>query len=166
MKRKLLSLLVLLVTAATGAWADTTITWNHAFCSNVSASNGFCSDNSYGGIIVTASGGPYCYFDGGLLRLDQGDKLTFTSTVGNIQKIEVYYTYIDQDIPVSVGPGPLIALECHCSSDSGHSRHLHGYHWIRALISSVVGNVWQPMIVFGSQGKNAVKSNPYDICRD
>ena len=99
MKRKLLSLLVLLVTAATGARADTTITWNHAFCSNVSASNGSYSYNSYGGIIVTASGGPYCYFDGGLLRLDQGDKLTFTSTVGNIQKIEVYYTDIDQDIP-------------------------------------------------------------------
>ena len=75
MKRKLLSLLVLLMTAATGAWADTTITWNHAFCSNVSASNGSYSYNSYGGIIVTSSGGVNCQLNAGFLHLDQGDKL-------------------------------------------------------------------------------------------
>ena len=87
-------MLVLLIAVATGAWADTTVTWNSTFCYDVQADYEGHENNSDGGITVTFTSSKE---DGGmkfgeLFLYDERDKLTFTSTVGNIKKIEVYYT--------------------------------------------------------------------------
>ena len=87
--------------------ASDTITWNHYFCMNVEAyydEDEECvieANNTKDGITLTFVGSE---IDDGLTGdyielYDESSILTFTSTVGNIQKIEIYYTENNNAIP-------------------------------------------------------------------
>ena len=96
MKRKLLSLLVLLMTAATGAWADNPIVWN---ASDLDGTGTVTKD----GVTLTPSNGDAridnCFYD-------FGDN-TFSTTLGNFTKIEIVYA----DYPEELGGWSLEILE-------------------------------------------------------
>ena len=94
MQKRILSLLVLLMTAVTGAWADTTVTWTASDMSGIYIDflDGEANNNTIKGITVTSSGG------GGAgdgwertdINLDSGSTtITFTSSVGNIKSIAI-----------------------------------------------------------------------------
>ena len=75
-KTRFISMLVLLMTAVTGAWATITVTWN---ASDITGSgNSFTKD----GVTITAG-----YIDFNNKNFMQGG--TFTTTLGNFTKIEV-----------------------------------------------------------------------------
>ena len=87
--------------------ASDTITWNHYFCMNVEAyydgdeESVIEANNTKDGITLTFVGSE---IDDGLTGdyielYDESSILTFTSTVGNIQKIEIYYTENNDAIP-------------------------------------------------------------------
>ena len=85
MRKKLLSLLVLLMTAVTGAWAETTIvTWT--------SSGSYENNNSRGGVTLSGDVVEYIWDDlsGGEWRLaydyEQG---TFTTSLGNFTSIVI-----------------------------------------------------------------------------
>ncbi len=93
-KTRLLSLLVLLLMTATGAWADTTVTWTASDMSGIYIDflDGEAYNNTIKGITVTSSGG------GGAgdgwertdINLSGGSTtITFTSSVGNIKSIAI-----------------------------------------------------------------------------
>jgi len=99
MKQKVLSILALLLMTATGAWADTTVTWTASDMSGIYID--FCDDEAYNntikGIKVTASGGgmPGDGWDRTDINLDGGSTtITFNSSVGNIKSIAIK-AYID-----------------------------------------------------------------------
>ena len=76
MRKKLLSLLVLLMVAVTGAWATITVTWNNNDITGSGTS--FTKD----GVTITAGN-----IDFNMKNFMQGG--TFTTTLGNFTKIEV-----------------------------------------------------------------------------
>ena len=78
--------------------AGQVITWDNDFCSNVIAYSDWSGqhveeNNTKDGITVTSSDSESNGMQGGLINLYyQENILTFTSTVGDISKIEVYYS--------------------------------------------------------------------------
>lgn len=110
MRKKLFTFLFAALMSVGMFAAQQVITWSAQFCHDVEAyySNGqiFTANNSKDGITVTYSGSDVNDLDGmriGGIFLTGGtnSKMTFTSTVGDISKIEVYYyTNVLEDVPV------------------------------------------------------------------
>ena len=87
-------MLVLLMTAATGAWADTTVTWTASDMSGIYIDfwDGEANNNTIKGITVTSSGGGGA--GDGWRRTDielygGSTTITFTSSVGKIKSIAI-----------------------------------------------------------------------------
>ena len=102
MKKRLLTMLVLLVAVAAGAWADTTVTWTASDMTDLTIDfhGGSAADNTIKGITVTASGGGMGVWQGNNISMDEGSAtITFTSSVGNIKSIAItaqsFYSYGD-----------------------------------------------------------------------
>ena len=91
MKKKLFSLLVLLMVAVTGAWAETTIvTWT--------SSGSYENNNSRGGVTLSGDVVEYIWDDlsGGEWRLAyDSEQGTFTTSLGNFTSIVISGGYID-----------------------------------------------------------------------
>ena len=85
MKKKILTLLVLLMTAVTGAWADTTVTWS---ASNLAGDDTVTKD----GVTLTSSNEDAHSANN---FYDNGDN-TFSTTLGNFTKIEIVCDYPDE----------------------------------------------------------------------
>ena len=86
--------------------ATTTITWDYGFCSGVTARRDegeyLAWDNSKDGITVTYGGSDdYDGIEGGYIELygSSESKMIFSSTVGDISKIEVYYISNEGSVP-------------------------------------------------------------------
>ena len=93
-------MLVLLMTAATGAWADTTVTWTASDVSRIYIDflDGEAYNNTIKGITVTSSGGGSAgaSWEGTDIDLNSGSTtITFTSSVGNIKSIAITAENID-----------------------------------------------------------------------
>ena len=93
-------MLVLLMTAATGAWADTTVTWTASDVSRIYIDflDGEANNNTIKGITVTSSGGGSAgaSWEGTDIDLNSGSTtITFTSSVGNIKSIAITAENID-----------------------------------------------------------------------
>ena len=93
-KKRFISMLVLLMTAATGAWADTTVTWTASDMSGIYIDflDGEAYNNTIKGITVTSSGGGRA--GDGWERTDinlygGSTTITFTSSVGKIKSIAI-----------------------------------------------------------------------------
>ena len=87
-------MLVLLMTAATGAWADTTVTWTASDMSGIYIDflDGEANNNTIKGITVTSSGGGSAGdgWERTDINLSGGSTtITFTSSVGNIKSIAI-----------------------------------------------------------------------------
>ena len=90
-------MLVLLMTAATGAWADTTVTWTASDMSDMSGIyidfwDGEAYNNTIKGITVTSSGGGGAgdSWERTYINLYGGSTtITFTSSVGKIKSIAI-----------------------------------------------------------------------------
>lgn len=106
MKQKLLSILALLLMTATGAWADTTVTWTASDMETPGIYIDFCdgeaNNNTIKGITVTSSGGGR----GGdawerytISNRAESTTITFTSSVGNIKSIAITALDIYMDPP-------------------------------------------------------------------
>ena len=102
MKKRLLTMLVLLVAVAAGAWADTTVTWTASDMTDLTIDfqEGLAADNTIKGITVTASSGGNGVWQGNNISMDEGSTtITFTSSVGNIKSIAItaqsIYSYGD-----------------------------------------------------------------------
>lgn len=96
MKQKLFSMFALLLMAATGAWADTTVTWTaddmKAPGIYIDFLDGEAYNNTIKGITVTASGGggAGASWERTDINLYSGSTtITFTSSVGNIKSIAI-----------------------------------------------------------------------------
>ena len=94
MKQKLLSILALLLMTATGAWADTTVTWTASDMSRIYIDflDGEAYNNTIKGITVTSSGGggAGASWEGTDIDLNSGSTtITFTSSVGKIKSIAI-----------------------------------------------------------------------------
>ena len=107
-------ILLLAIVASVGMSLNAgTVTWDQAFCEGVKAYKSSSSgtilneSNTKGGITVTFSGS--VTMDGlesGAIWLGDGSKLTFSSEVGDILNIEVYYdfkNYYRQGYPAGAG---------------------------------------------------------------
>ena len=99
-KKRFISMLVLLMTAATGAWADTTVTWTASDVSRIYIDflDGEANNNTIKGITVTSSGGGSAgaSWEGTDIDLNSGSTtITFTSSVGNIKSIAITAENID-----------------------------------------------------------------------
>ena len=91
-KNKLLLLLALLMTAATGAWADTTVTWSASDMSQIyiDFDEGTAQNNTIKGITATGSTGGDGRWDGDdISAMNAINTITFTSSVGNIKSIAI-----------------------------------------------------------------------------
>ena len=93
-------MLVLLMTAATGAWADTTVTWTASDMSGIYIDflDGEAYNNTIKGITVTSSGGggAGASWEGTGIDLNSGSTtITFTSSVGKIKSIAITAENID-----------------------------------------------------------------------
>ena len=93
-KKRFISMLVLLMTAVTGAWADTTVTWTASDMSRIYIDflDGEAYNNTIKGITVTSSGGGRAgaSWAGTDIDLDSGSTtITFTSSVGKIKSIAI-----------------------------------------------------------------------------
>ncbi len=100
MKQKVLSILALLLMTATGAWADSTVTWTASDMSGIYIDflDGEAYNNTIKGIKVTASGGGRAgdSWERTDINLDEGSAtITFTSSVGNIKSIAITAEDID-----------------------------------------------------------------------
>ena len=93
MKKRFLSMLVLLAAVATGAWADTTVTWTTSDISSglfVDFVDGTVINNTIKGITATGSiGGDGNWSGTDIYSGDANNTITFTSSVGNIKSIEI-----------------------------------------------------------------------------
>ena len=94
MKQKLLSILALLLMTATGAWADTTVTWTASDMSGIYIDflDGEAYNNTIKGITVTSSGGGGAGASWEETDIDVksgSSTITFTSSVGNIKSIAI-----------------------------------------------------------------------------
>ena len=102
-KNKLLLLLVLLAAVATGAWADTTVTWTESDMSElyIDFKNGAANNNTIKGITATASAGGKGDWFASIINATGATTITFTSSVGNIKSIVIKAEdiYIYSDIP-------------------------------------------------------------------
>lgn len=91
-KNKLLLLLALLMTVATGAWADTTVTWTASDMSGlyIDFIDGIAQNNTIKGITATGSTGGDGRWDGDdISAMNASNTITFTSSVGNIKSIAI-----------------------------------------------------------------------------
>ena len=93
-------MLVLLMTAVTGAWADTTVTWTASDISGIYIDfwDGEANNNTIKGITVTSSGGggAGASWESTYIDLNSGSTtITFTSSVGNIKSIAITAENID-----------------------------------------------------------------------
>ena len=91
-KNKLFLLLALLLTAATGAWADTTVTWSASDMSQIyiDFDEGTAQNNTIKGITATGSTGGDGRWDGvDISAMNAINTITFTSSVGNIKSIAI-----------------------------------------------------------------------------
>ena len=100
MKQKVLSILALLLMTATGAWADTTVTWTASDMSGIYIDflDGEANNNTIKGITVTSSGGggAGASWESTYIDLNSGSTtITFTSSVGNIKSIAITAENID-----------------------------------------------------------------------
>ena len=91
-KKRFISMLVLLAAVATGAWADTTVTWTASDISGIYIDflDGEAYNNTIKGITVTSSGGGSAgaSWERTDIELNGGSTtITFTSSVGNIKSI-------------------------------------------------------------------------------
>ena len=86
-------MLVLLAAVATGAWADTTVTWTTSDISSglfVDFVDGTVINNTIKGITATGSiGGDGNWSGTDIYSGDANNTITFTSSVGNIKSIEI-----------------------------------------------------------------------------
>ena len=94
MKQKLLSILALLLMTATGAWADTTVTWTADDMKNpgikIDFEYGYAYNNTINGITATASGeGSGDWRRNTIFNMSGSTTITFTSSVGNIKSIAI-----------------------------------------------------------------------------
>ena len=93
MKKRFLSMLAMLLMAAAGAWADTTVTWTTSDMSSglfVDFFDGTVINNVIKGITATGSTGGGGSWSGNDIASGNGDNtITFTSSVGNIKSIEI-----------------------------------------------------------------------------
>ena len=94
MRKKLLSILALLLMTATGAWADFTVTWTADDMKDPGTSihfgYGFAENNTIKDITVTASGEGEGFWDRTNIFLNEGSTtIKFASSVGNIKSIEI-----------------------------------------------------------------------------
>ena len=93
-RTRFISLLVLLAAVATGAWADTTVTWTASDISGIYIDflDGEANNNTIKGITVTSSGGggAGASWESTYIDLNSGSTtITFTSSVGNIKSIAI-----------------------------------------------------------------------------
>jgi uncharacterized protein YjdB len=93
-KKRFISMLVLLMAAVTGAWADTTVTWTASDMSriNIDFWDGEAYNNTIKGITVTSSGGGStgACWEGTDIDLKSGSTtITFNSSVGKIKSIAI-----------------------------------------------------------------------------
>ncbi len=104
-KKRLLSLLVLLLMTATGAWADTTVTWTASDMSGIYIDflDGEAYNNTIKGITVTSSGGggAGASWERTDIQNSGSTTITFTSSVGNIKSIAITAADIDMMDPPS-----------------------------------------------------------------
>jgi len=94
MRKKLLSILALLLMTATGAWADFTVTWTaddmKAPGIYIHFGYSYAENNIIKGITVTASGEGEGSWDKTNINLNSGSPtIKFASSVGNIKSIEI-----------------------------------------------------------------------------
>ena len=84
-------MLVLLMTAATGAWADTTVTWTASDMSGIYIDflDGEAYNNTIKGITVTSSGGGRAGDGWERTDISGSTTITFTSSVGKIKSIAI-----------------------------------------------------------------------------
>lgn len=105
MKQKLLSILALLLMTATGAWADTTVTWTASDMEETGlfiefGEEVFAHNNTIKDITVTASsGGNGSWRTNKIMMMSGSTKITFTSSVGNIKSIAITAQSIYMDPP-------------------------------------------------------------------
>ena len=92
-------MLVLLMTAVTGAWADTTVTWTASDMSGIYIDflDGEANNNTIKGITVTSSGGGSAGdgWESTDIQNSGSTTITFTSSVGNIKSIAITAEDID-----------------------------------------------------------------------
>ena len=112
MKQKLLSILALLLMTATGAWADTTVTWTASDVSSIYIDfmDGEAYNNTIKGITVTSSGGGSAgssWEETNIYWNSGSTTITFTSSVGKIKSIAI----TAEDIEMSSIPSAFIRLD-------------------------------------------------------
>ena len=92
-KTRFISMLVLLAAVATGAWADTTVTWTASDMSGIYIDflDGEAYNNTIKGITVTSSGGggAGASWESTDIQNSGSTTITFTSSVGNIKSIAI-----------------------------------------------------------------------------
>ena len=96
MKTRILSILALLLMTASGAWADTTVTWTASDMEtpgiHIDFWDGEANNNTIKGITVTSSGGGGAGDGWGKTDINLyggSTTITFTSSVGNIKSIAI-----------------------------------------------------------------------------
>ena len=99
MRKKLLSLLVLLMVAVTGAWADITITWGSAELSSLTDDQLLAgATKTVNGITVTVNAGTNNFLrvspGGTMFSATNDNAFTFSTELGNFTKIECTSLYL------------------------------------------------------------------------
>ena len=99
MRKKLLSMLVLLMVAVTGAWADITITWGSAELSSLTDDQLLAgATKTVNGITVTVNAGSNNFLAvspvGTMFSATNDNAFTFSTELGNFTKIECTSLYL------------------------------------------------------------------------
>ena len=146
--KKIFSILALLLMAATGAWADTTVTWSSDVLDGLylrEEGNSFTS----GGITVTLTDNPASgRWDQTTLELYNGGTLVFSSTVGNIKGITMS---ADGGIDHNLSSGwNIIFDDAYWSGTPASSVTLSGSSIVLEAISSIVFTIEEPTVAVTS----------------
>ena len=155
-KKRFISMLVLLMTAATGAWADTTVTWTASDVSRIYIDflDGEAYNNTIKGITVTSSGGGSAgaSWEGTDIDLNSGSTtITFTSSVGKIKSIAITAEDIEMSSIPSGWTTDYSKLSWSGSASSTVSLPLSGWTEIDN-ISEIVFTIESPVNVTANEG--------------
>lgn len=156
MKQKLLSILALLLMTATGAWADTTVTWTASDVSSIYIDfmDGEAYNNTIKGITVTSSGGGSAgsSWEGTNIYWNSGSTtITFTSSVGKIKSIAITAEDIEMSSIPSGWTTDYSKLSWSGSASSTVSLPLSGWTEIDN-ISEIVFTIESPVNVTANEG--------------
>ena len=156
MKQKLLSILALLLMTATGAWADTTVTWTASDVSSIYIDfmDGEAYNNTIKGITVTSSGGGSAgssWEETNIYWNSGSTTITFTSSVGKIKSIAITAEDIEMSSIPSGWTTDYSKLSWSGSASSTVSLPLSGWTEIDN-ISEIVFTIESPVNVTANEG--------------